>query len=439
MAATFATKPLIASKSFTLKHALRPVVSLNIAVAKNKYHPLYEKALERLKDEERPLLIIDVIATIKRTSPKAVVRNRSKHRIREATHQVLKENGYGTDGKAGDGKKEDLVGTLAFFTTAESVLTPWEELKEEVRNGVVKWLALRQKCSKPARKPSREEAKPGPRDGTVGRWHATYGGVSGPAYGGGNEPATYRRARETGLETGAWGYKRGVREGVGERVGESPRRANRNTGAGSREYLRGAKWESGGGKREGREGGIPGGAARTKERGGGGEGRSARTCPDHPNRGPDPVGGGGAVRTGRGDDEGRGAKKYTYHPDRNLNRTGGGGVGGAIRIRTGGEGRGGGDEGLDATKFAYHPDKNLSRVGGGGGGVGGVGRGAIRTVEGRGGGDESRDARKYPYHPDRNLDHEGGRGGSGYSGAGEPVGSTSYVKLRPKGSMRRRF
>lgn len=239
MAAVFATKPLVASKSFNLKHAFRPVISLNPAISKNIYHPLHEKALERLKEEERPQLIIDIVATIKRTSPKAVVRNRSKRRIREATHQVLKENGYGKDGKAEDGNKKDLVGTLSFFTTIETVLTPWIELKEEVRRGVVKWIALRQKESGLARNLSREDARQRRGEQSVENRHAPYRGATG---------------RMAGLEAGGgWGYEKNARKGSGVRAGgESGRaggesgRAGGNIGTASREHLnRGGAGERG--------------------------------------------------------------------------------------------------------------------------------------------------------------------------------------------------
>ncbi|KAL0639679.1 hypothetical protein Q9L58_001246 [Maublancomyces gigas] len=144
----FATKSLVSTKSFNLRYNFLPMVSLNASIARNVYHPLHAKTIERQKEEERPQLIIDIVSTIKRTSPKAVVRNRSKRRVREATYQVLKENGYGRDGKAENGGKKDLVGTLAFFTTTETVLTPWEELKAEVRYGVGKWIVLRQRGEK---------------------------------------------------------------------------------------------------------------------------------------------------------------------------------------------------------------------------------------------------------------------------------------------------
>lgn len=236
MATVFATKPLVASKSFNLKHAFRPVISLNPAISKNIYHPLHEKALERLKEEERPQLIIDIVATIKRTSPKAVVRNRSKRRIREATHQVLKENGYSKDGKAEDGNKKDLVGTLSFFTTIETVLTPWIELKEEVRRGVVKWIALRQKESGLARNSSREDARQRRGEQSVENRHAPYRGGTG---------------RMAGLEArGGWGYENNARKGLGVRAGGESGRAGGNIGTASREHLdRGGAGERGAGER----------------------------------------------------------------------------------------------------------------------------------------------------------------------------------------------
>lgn len=233
MTAVFATKPLVASKSFNLKHAFRPVFSLNPAISKNIYHPLHEKALEKLKEEERPQLIIDIVATIKRTSPKAVVRNRSKRRIREATHQVLKENGYSKDGKAEDGNKKDLVGTLSFFTTIETVLTPWIELKEEVRRGVVKWIALRQKESGLARNSGREDARQRRGEQPVENRYAPYRGGTG---------------RVAGLEAGGgWGYEKDARKGLGVRAGGESGRAGGNVGTVSREYLnRGGAGERGG-------------------------------------------------------------------------------------------------------------------------------------------------------------------------------------------------
>lgn len=223
MAAVFATKPLVASKSFNLKYAFRPVISLNPAIFKNIYHPLHEKVLEKLKEKERPQLIIDIVATIKRTSPKAVVRNRSKRRIREATHQVLKENGYQKDGKAEGGNKKDLVGTLAFFTTTETVLTPWMELKEEVRRGVVKWIVLRQKESKLVWNSGREDARPRRGEQFVQNGYPSYGRGAG---------------REAVSEVGG-GYKRDVREGGGVRVSGGSGRASGGLATGSGGYLRG--------------------------------------------------------------------------------------------------------------------------------------------------------------------------------------------------------
>lgn len=252
MAAVFATKPLVASKSFNLKYAFRPVISLNPAIFKNIYHPLHEKVLEKLKEEERPQLIIDIVATIKRTSPKAVVRNRSKRRIREATHQVLKENGYQKDGKAEGGNKKDLVGTLAFFTTTETVLTPWMELMEEVRRGVIKWIALRQKESKLVWNSGREDARPGRGKQFV---------ENGSPY--------YRRGvgREAESEVGGWGYKRDVRESEGGRISGGSSRASGGLATGSGEFPRGGG--GGGGYQRGTRNGVSARAGGTPNGNGG--------------------------------------------------------------------------------------------------------------------------------------------------------------------------
>lgn len=248
MAAVFATKPLVASKSFNLKYAFRPVISLNPSIFKNIYHPLHEKVLEKLKEEERPQLIIDIVATIKRTSPKAVVRNRSKRRIREATHQILKENGYQRDGRAEGADKKDLVGTLAFFTTAETVLTPWMELKEEVRRGVVKWIALRQKENKLVWNSGREDARPRRGEQFVENWHPSYKRGAGG---------------EAGSEVRVWGYKRDARAGERGRVSGGSGRTSSDLASRSGEYPRGGR---GGGYQRGtgegvdaRAGGTPNG------------------------------------------------------------------------------------------------------------------------------------------------------------------------------------
>lgn len=160
MAAPFSTKLLVTGKSFNLYHALRPLIQVNTNIADNKYHPLHELVLEKLKAQDEPQLIINTTASIKKTSPKAVVRHKAVRRVREAAHQVLKEKGYGKDGKTKDGKGS-LVGTLAFWATTETVLTPWEELKEEVRGAIEKWIALKQKTGGPMKVIPRRDSRPG--------------------------------------------------------------------------------------------------------------------------------------------------------------------------------------------------------------------------------------------------------------------------------------
>lgn len=195
MAPQFSTKAFVTGKSFNLQHALRPLILVNSNISENRYHPLHEKVLRKLETQDKPQLIINITATIKKTSSKAVVRKKSVHRVREATYQILKEKGYGKDGKAEDGRS-NLVGTLAFRTTAETVLTPWEELKEEVRGALGKWIVLRQKSSGSAKNEPKKEAKPGlpfQQDG---------GGYTG-------------REERIGRATGGWGYERGARKRVG--------------------------------------------------------------------------------------------------------------------------------------------------------------------------------------------------------------------------------
>lgn len=406
----YATKSLVSTKSFNLRYTFLPMVSLNASIARNVYHPLHAKTIERQKEEERPQLIIDIMATIKRTSPKAVVRNRSRRRVREATYQVLKENGYGKDGKAEDGGKKDLVGTLAFFTTTETVLTPWEELKAEVRYGVVKWIALRQSNSRTERNTGREDARPRHGEEHTAKEHTAYQGEgeSGEGYQRGARQAPWRREDRGGGE----GYRRQEPWGGGEGEGGG--------GGGSQGGARQEPWRRE--EREGRGGHQRGG--REGYRGRASEG--VRVKADG--------GGSGNVGTGPGEYP-RGINRQTFGGERRYQR----GEREGIDARAGGNSRGAsGDRG--AGPGEYPRVTGLESREGRWEGKGGEGRGGGRTEGARGMGDERRDAKEYLYRPDSNLHHAGGgNGGKEGSSAGGPVENTGHVRFRVKNPAHRRF
>lgn len=192
MASSFARdlRLLTTCKSFILQHCPRTIVQVDPSVIANPYHPLRSKVLERLKTQDTPRLIVNVLATKKKVSPYAVVRNRAIRRVREATYEVLREKGYSREGerlrvgKHGlKSSRENLVGTLAFWTTSESVLIGWGELKEEIGKAIDKFIALRQGKAK--------------RDSTYQN-----GGYGGSAKSGGGRVVTGHGARRDMRECG---------------------------------------------------------------------------------------------------------------------------------------------------------------------------------------------------------------------------------------------
>ncbi|KAI5847202.1 hypothetical protein DFP73DRAFT_593052 [Morchella snyderi] len=175
-------RPFFTSKSFTLLYSPTPIAMVDLNVVSNIYHPLNRRVLERIRAEEtnEPRLIIAALATKKNVSKNSVVRNKGVRRVREAVYEILRAKGYGREGellrateKCAANGSEQLVGTLSFSVTMDSVVTAWSDLKGEIVIAIDEFIAISQK----AQRKNTPRPKPGLEYGPgSGKWRPELSG-----------------------------------------------------------------------------------------------------------------------------------------------------------------------------------------------------------------------------------------------------------------------
>ncbi|KAF8473944.1 hypothetical protein BDZ91DRAFT_759301 [Kalaharituber pfeilii] len=144
---------LSSTKNFTVRYSVTGQVLALFHFINNPFNPIRNKLLAKYKRQEQEFVLI-VNTTKKSLSTKACVRVNIARRIRELVLAELREQGWGRDGSVigpktpkGVGIPQDggfprypLKGCLAFFPYEESVTTPVEVLRKEVKQGVERFL-----------------------------------------------------------------------------------------------------------------------------------------------------------------------------------------------------------------------------------------------------------------------------------------------------------
>ena len=146
---------LCTTSNFNLRYSVTGEVLALFHFLNNPYHPLQRKLQAKYTRQEEEFVLV-VNTTKKNVSTKACVRNTIARRIRDIALTELRERGWKRNGSVlgfkdskgvgiipeeqGGGKRYPLKGCMAFFPFEESITTPREVLREEVRMAIEKFL-----------------------------------------------------------------------------------------------------------------------------------------------------------------------------------------------------------------------------------------------------------------------------------------------------------
>ncbi|KAI5809889.1 hypothetical protein DFH27DRAFT_629527 [Peziza echinospora] len=158
---------LTSTKNFVLRYSVTGQVLALFQYLSNPYHPLRRK-LQRKYDRQEHELVLIVQPTKKALSTKACVRTTIARKLREIAIQELRLRGWGRDGRplkggrsesGGGAVKEPLKGTIAFFPYEEMLMAKEEELRDEVRYGIDRFLKAHREQNHTISRPVRDAGR----------------------------------------------------------------------------------------------------------------------------------------------------------------------------------------------------------------------------------------------------------------------------------------
>jgi len=141
----FRSTLLLDSTLFKLRGSTTPYAIASASVLHNPLHPLHARTVERYQQHLQQLNEYYVVPlSIHKSS---CVRSRIRRRLNEASRLALSEYGYKLDGSPVNKMSglPKILGSLAYFPEYEVVSAPWEKLMGEVKEGITRFMEMREK------------------------------------------------------------------------------------------------------------------------------------------------------------------------------------------------------------------------------------------------------------------------------------------------------